>query len=218
MLNINEVSTPSVSVSCLQLNEQSYARATCLLSLLSYPHPRYTVVFLFKLYLMCCFRTASAPTPTPELCPLLLLCHASQMSFTFSLYPSHPPPSASLVLCPLSVPSPPDVHGSQDSPPLDSRCCYYYTCTTHRPSFLPLRSASPAAQVLPSHPYLILSQPLSPCLLLLSSNFFVFHCSESPVTLLLTLETIFKLHFYLQLFLLCFLPSFLKSKNKLYFR
>ncbi|XP_025757104.1 ankyrin repeat and SAM domain-containing protein 1A isoform X3 [Oreochromis niloticus] len=31
-------------------------------------------------------------------------------------------------------------------PPLDSRCCYCYTCTTHRPSFLPLHSASPAAQ------------------------------------------------------------------------
>ncbi|XP_075898303.1 ankyrin repeat and SAM domain-containing protein 1A isoform X3 [Nelusetta ayraudi] len=38
------------------------------------------------------------------------------------------------------------VRKSADSPPLDSRCCYYYTCTTHRPSFLPLRSASPAAQ------------------------------------------------------------------------
>ncbi|XP_073326173.1 ankyrin repeat and SAM domain-containing protein 1A isoform X5 [Pagrus major] len=36
------------------------------------------------------------------------------------------------------------VRKSADSPPLDSRCCY--TCTTHRPSFLPLHSASPAAQ------------------------------------------------------------------------
>ncbi|XP_029689817.1 ankyrin repeat and SAM domain-containing protein 1A isoform X4 [Takifugu rubripes] len=33
-----------------------------------------------------------------------------------------------------------------DSPPLDSHCCYCYTCTTHRPSFLPLHSTSPAAQ------------------------------------------------------------------------
>ncbi|XP_031701334.1 ankyrin repeat and SAM domain-containing protein 1A isoform X1 [Anarrhichthys ocellatus] len=38
------------------------------------------------------------------------------------------------------------VRKSSDSPPLDSRCCYCYTCTTHRPSFLPLHSASPAAQ------------------------------------------------------------------------
>ncbi|XP_026188560.1 ankyrin repeat and SAM domain-containing protein 1A isoform X3 [Mastacembelus armatus] len=35
---------------------------------------------------------------------------------------------------------------SADSPPLDSCCCNTYTCTTHRPSFLPLPSASPAAQ------------------------------------------------------------------------
>ncbi|XP_069560534.1 ankyrin repeat and SAM domain-containing protein 1A isoform X9 [Brachyistius frenatus] len=38
------------------------------------------------------------------------------------------------------------VRKSGDSPPLDSRCCYCYTCTTHRPSYLPLHSASPAAQ------------------------------------------------------------------------
>ncbi|XP_044206966.1 ankyrin repeat and SAM domain-containing protein 1A-like isoform X6 [Thunnus albacares] len=38
------------------------------------------------------------------------------------------------------------VRKSGDSPPLDSRCCYCYTCTTHRPSFLPLHSTSPAAQ------------------------------------------------------------------------
>lgn len=63
---------------------------------------------------------------------------------------------------PLRVPvlfftSPPDVRLSQDSLPLDSRCCYCYTCTTHRPSLLPLHSASPAAQVRPSQPHLILS-------------------------------------------------------------
>ncbi|XP_060913504.1 ankyrin repeat and SAM domain-containing protein 1A-like isoform X1 [Labrus mixtus] len=34
------------------------------------------------------------------------------------------------------------VRKSADSPPLDSRCCYCYTCTTHRPSFLPLHSAA----------------------------------------------------------------------------
>ncbi|XP_074537154.1 ankyrin repeat and SAM domain-containing protein 1A isoform X3 [Halichoeres trimaculatus] len=38
------------------------------------------------------------------------------------------------------------VRKSADSPPLESRCCYCYTCTTHRPSFLPLHSASSAAQ------------------------------------------------------------------------
>lgn len=51
------------------------------------------------------------------------------------------------------------VYSSQDSPlPLDSRCCYCYTCTNHRPSFLPLHSASHAAQVLPPIP----SPPFSP--------------------------------------------------------
>ncbi|XP_042264972.1 ankyrin repeat and SAM domain-containing protein 1A-like isoform X4 [Thunnus maccoyii] len=49
------------------------------------------------------------------------------------------------------------VRKSGDSPPLDSRCCYCYTCTTHRPSFLPLHSTSPAAQVLPLHHHTILS-------------------------------------------------------------
>uniref|UniRef100_A0A667YXZ2 Ankyrin repeat and sterile alpha motif domain containing 1A n=1 Tax=Myripristis murdjan TaxID=586833 RepID=A0A667YXZ2_9TELE len=39
------------------------------------------------------------------------------------------------------------VRKSADSPPLDSRCCYCYTCTTHRPSFLPLHSASPGDPV-----------------------------------------------------------------------
>ncbi|XP_068599545.1 ankyrin repeat and SAM domain-containing protein 1A-like [Brachionichthys hirsutus] len=34
---------------------------------------------------------------------------------------------------------------SADSP-TDSRCCYCYTCTSNFPSFLPLHSASPAAQ------------------------------------------------------------------------
>ncbi|XP_058162583.1 ankyrin repeat and SAM domain-containing protein 1A isoform X3 [Dasypus novemcinctus] len=34
-------------------------------------------------------------------------------------------------------------------PPPDSRCCYCHTCTTHRPSFLPLPSVSPGAQLAP---------------------------------------------------------------------
>lgn len=80
-----------------------------------------------------------------------------------ALAPPPPPPPVSrfsnvLHFLPLSCcPSHPGAVDSQDSPPLDSRCCYYYTCTTHRPSFLPLRSASPAAQVLPSHPHLSLT-------------------------------------------------------------
>ncbi|KAK1897922.1 Ankyrin repeat and SAM domain containing protein 1A [Dissostichus eleginoides] len=39
-----------------------------------------------------------------------------------------------------------NVRKSGDSPPLDSRCCYCHTCTTHRPSYAPLHYASPAAQ------------------------------------------------------------------------
>ncbi|XP_029011931.1 ankyrin repeat and SAM domain-containing protein 1A-like isoform X3 [Betta splendens] len=38
------------------------------------------------------------------------------------------------------------VRKSADSPPLNSRCCYSYTCTMHCPSVLPLHPASPAAQ------------------------------------------------------------------------
>ncbi|XP_072305250.1 ankyrin repeat and SAM domain-containing protein 1A-like isoform X2 [Eucyclogobius newberryi] len=42
------------------------------------------------------------------------------------------------------------VRRSADSPPLDSRCCYCYTCSSHRPSALPLlpsdTSATSAAQ------------------------------------------------------------------------
>lgn len=67
----------------------------------------------------------------------------------------------------LTLPSPPgDAYLSQDSPPLDSRCCYCYTCTTHRPSLLPLHSASSAAQVLPAfssfpHPHCLLTWLIS---------------------------------------------------------
>ncbi|XP_047452575.1 ankyrin repeat and SAM domain-containing protein 1A-like isoform X3 [Mugil cephalus] len=49
-------------------------------------------------------------------------------------------------------------------PPLDRRRCYCYTCTTHRPSLFPLRSASPAAQVLPSPAPSPPSHTLSLCL------------------------------------------------------
>ncbi|XP_069383532.1 ankyrin repeat and SAM domain-containing protein 1A isoform X8 [Paralichthys olivaceus] len=38
------------------------------------------------------------------------------------------------------------VRKSGDSPPVDSRCCYCYTCTSHRPSCPLLHSSSPAAQ------------------------------------------------------------------------
>ncbi|XP_061113113.1 ankyrin repeat and SAM domain-containing protein 1A-like isoform X3 [Conger conger] len=71
------------------------------------------------------------------------------------------------------------VRKSAGPPLLESRCCYCHTCTTHRPSFLPLHSVSPGVQVLLSLlPFLSsrlflqsstrfphLSLPLSPCLL-----------------------------------------------------
>lgn len=68
------------------------------------------------------------------------------------------------ILPPVCLPfSPSAVDGqlslSQDSPHLDSRCCYCYTCTTHHPSFLPMHPSSPAAQVLPSQLYHILYLP-----------------------------------------------------------
>lgn len=66
------------------------------------------------------------------------------------------------------------VYSSQDSPlPLDSRCCYCSTCTNHRPSFLPLHSASHAAQVLPPIP--------SPSLLTHSLLLFLFHYLFSAI-------------------------------------
>ncbi|XP_064354057.1 ankyrin repeat and SAM domain-containing protein 1A isoform X11 [Dromaius novaehollandiae] len=34
--------------------------------------------------------------------------------------------------------------------PPDTRCCYCHTCTTHRPSYLPLQSVSPGAKLEPS--------------------------------------------------------------------
>lgn len=37
---------------------------------------------------------------------------------------------------------------AQVPPPPDSRCCHCHTCTTHRPSYLPLPSVSPGVKVL----------------------------------------------------------------------
>lgn len=51
---------------------------------------------------------------------------------------------------------------SQGAPLLECRCCHCHTCTTHRPSFLPLHSVSPGIQVLlfpffsPQSPYICL--------------------------------------------------------------
>lgn len=83
----------------------------------------------------------------------LILLKSVNFLFFYSLStlpPVRPPSSTSRFL--------PNAYRSQDSPPLDSRCCYCYTCTTHRPSLLPLHSASTAAQVLPCHPHLTLSR------------------------------------------------------------
>ncbi|XP_066559623.1 ankyrin repeat and SAM domain-containing protein 1A isoform X3 [Amia ocellicauda] len=38
---------------------------------------------------------------------------------------------------------------SAGAPLLESRCCYCHTCTTHRPSYLPLHSVSPGVQMEP---------------------------------------------------------------------
>ncbi|XP_062420117.1 ankyrin repeat and SAM domain-containing protein 1A isoform X5 [Pungitius pungitius] len=38
---------------------------------------------------------------------------------------------------------------SAGAPPLECRCCHCHTCTTHRPSFLPLHSVSPGVQIDP---------------------------------------------------------------------
>ncbi|XP_055773083.1 ankyrin repeat and SAM domain-containing protein 1A isoform X1 [Salvelinus fontinalis] len=38
---------------------------------------------------------------------------------------------------------------STGAPPLECRCCYCHTCTTHRPTFLPLHSVSPGVQIDP---------------------------------------------------------------------
>ncbi|XP_078105208.1 ankyrin repeat and sterile alpha motif domain containing 1Ab isoform X4 [Sander vitreus] len=38
---------------------------------------------------------------------------------------------------------------SAGAPPLECRCCHCHTCTSHRPSFLPLHSVSPGVQIDP---------------------------------------------------------------------
>ncbi|KAM8868329.1 uncharacterized protein ACB058_006076 isoform 2-T2 [Synchiropus picturatus] len=38
---------------------------------------------------------------------------------------------------------------SAGAPLLECRCCHCHTCTTHRPSFLPLHSVSPGVQIDP---------------------------------------------------------------------
>lgn len=49
---------------------------------------------------------------------------------------------------------------TQVAPLLECRCCHCHTCTTHRPSFLPLHSVSPGVQVLLfSSPFLNLWSP-----------------------------------------------------------
>lgn len=42
--------------------------------------------------------------------------------------------------------------------PPDTRCCYCHTCTTHRPSYLPLQSVSPGAKVFTLLPALLPSE------------------------------------------------------------
>lgn len=135
------------------------------------PHPLYFDIHMFKLYLIKCAwltlptvsHTDTWAVLTPPVPCYSNLCQF--LSLLFSLNPSSCPFPFFFFL------SPPNVHLSQDSPPLDSRCCYCYTCTTHRPSFLPLHSASPAAQVLPSHPHPVPSPSSHNLLLLLSSCF-----------------------------------------------
>lgn len=49
---------------------------------------------------------------------------------------------------------------TQGAPLLECHCCHCHTCTTHRPSFLPLHSVSPGVQVLLfSFPFLNLWSP-----------------------------------------------------------
>lgn len=54
---------------------------------------------------------------------------------------SHCLPLMSPFVCVLLAPP------AQVPLPPDTRCCYCHTCTTHRPSYLPLQSVSPGAKV-----------------------------------------------------------------------
>ncbi|XP_069046357.1 ankyrin repeat and SAM domain-containing protein 1A isoform X4 [Lepisosteus oculatus] len=78
------------------------------------------------------------------------------------------------------------VRKSAGAPLLESRCCYCHTCTTHRPSYLPLRSVSPGAQVL-----------LSLCLSC-SASFTASRCHSSSLCFSPSYQLIFTLFLYLQ--------------------
>lgn len=66
---------------------------------------------------------------------------------------SHCLPLMSPFVCVLLAPP------AQVPLPPDTRCCYCHTCTTHRPSYLPLQSVSPGAKVFILLPAILPSQP-----------------------------------------------------------
>lgn len=66
---------------------------------------------------------------------------------------SHCLPLMSPFVCVLLAPP------AQVPLPPDTRCCYCNTCTTHRPSYLPLQSVSPGAKVFTLLPAILPSQP-----------------------------------------------------------
>uniref|UniRef100_A0A3Q2QT30 Ankyrin repeat and sterile alpha motif domain containing 1Ab n=1 Tax=Fundulus heteroclitus TaxID=8078 RepID=A0A3Q2QT30_FUNHE len=73
---------------------------------------------------------------------------------------------------------------SAGAPLLECRCCHCHTCTTHRPSFLPLHSVSPGIQVLlfpflffsPRSPYICLHTNVSLISIFLMIFFFFCVC------------------------------------------
>lgn len=83
-------------------------------------NPAVTVMFFSRVQVMNCFLWISS-----LLCPSILLFFIT-----------------CLCSCLLGPPA------SQGAPLLECRCCHCHTCTTHRPSFLPLHSVSPGVQVL----------------------------------------------------------------------
>lgn len=68
-------------------------------------------------------------------------------------YISHCLPLMSPFVCVLLAPP------AQVPLPPDTRCCYCHTCTTHRPSYLPLQSVSPGAKVFTLLPAIFPSEP-----------------------------------------------------------
>lgn len=84
---------------------------------------------------------------------------------------------------------------SQGAPLLECRCCHCHTCTTHRPSFLPLHSVSPGVQVL-LFPFLYSTlthhtyayTPIPPLLFVLAV--WVLPCTWSPCFVILNISTI----------------------------